>query len=317
MKTKNIILLLLLLAAATLNTLQAQEDRNRGIIQSALYGLEYEVRAGFNIGGTSPLPLPKEIRALTGYSPNINIAIGGDITKWLGRQEEWGIVLGLRLETKGMEAEARTKNYSMEIIGDGGERMSGRWTGKVKTKFRASYFSIPLLAAWKANERLRVTAGPYVSFLKLRASVGTVGNDNCQGYRFLYLPAAWTITNGYYNHVGDYAGYNFGTNNTTFLNVAREYSSASPDVTWETAVKYNFGVDAKFWNNKISLTFDYFKEDPINRKYHHNKMTFPSMYQFTEKFMLVYSHDEVVHGKSPMVGGGLPCNDLHNRGNCL
>ena len=76
MKTKNIILLLLLLAAATLNTLQAQEDRNRGIIQSALYGLEYEVRAGFNIGGTSPLPLPKEIRALTGYSPNINIAIG-------------------------------------------------------------------------------------------------------------------------------------------------------------------------------------------------------------------------------------------------
>ena len=31
-------------------------------------------------------------------------------------------------------------------------------------------------------------------------------------------------------------------------------------------------------------------------------MTFPSMYQFTEKFMLVYSHDEVVHGKGPMVG---------------
>ncbi|MBQ6534483.1 MAG: alpha amylase C-terminal domain-containing protein, partial [Opitutales bacterium] len=49
-------------------------------------------------------------------------------------------------------------------------------------------------------------------------------------------------------------------------------------------------------------TLDYLKEDPINRKYHHNKMTFPSMYQFTEKFMLVYSHDEVVHGKSPMVG---------------
>ena len=47
--------------------LQAQEDRNRGIIQSALYGLEYEIKAGFNIGGTTPLPLPQEIRALTGY----------------------------------------------------------------------------------------------------------------------------------------------------------------------------------------------------------------------------------------------------------
>ena len=105
---------------------------------------------------------------------------------------------------------------------------------------------------------------PYVSFLKLRASIGTVGNDNCQGYRFLYLPAAWTITNGYYNNIGDYAGYNFGINNTTFLNVAREYSSASPDVTWETAVKFNYGIDAKFWNDKISLTFDYFKEDRKN-----------------------------------------------------
>lgn len=163
MKLKILILPLLLLAATT--TLQAQEDRNRGIIQSALYGLEYEVRAGFNIGGTTPIPLPTEIRALTGYSPNINLALGGDIIKWLGRQKEWGVILGLRLETKGMEAEARTKNYSMEIIGDGGERMAGRWTGKVKTKYRSSFFSIPILAAWKANDRLRVTAGPYISFM--------------------------------------------------------------------------------------------------------------------------------------------------------
>ena len=62
------------------------------------------------------------------------------------------------------------------------------------------------------------------------------------------------------------------------------------------------GFDLKWNLGWMHDTLDYFKEDPINRKYHHNKMTFPSMYQFTEKFMLVYSHDEVVHGKSPMVG---------------
>ena len=83
MKTKHIILALLLLVTGAANTLQAQEDRNRGIIQSALRGLEYEVRAGFNIGGASPLPLPREIRALTGYSPNINLALEGNIIKWL------------------------------------------------------------------------------------------------------------------------------------------------------------------------------------------------------------------------------------------
>lgn len=119
-----------------------------------------------------------------------------------------------------------------------------------------------LSLGWTASEeKFWQPIKSVVSYLKLRASVGTVGNDNCQGYRFLYLPAAWQITNGFYNNIGSYGGYNFGTTNTTFLNVAREYSSASPDVTWETAVKYNLGVDAKFWDDKISLSFDYFKED--------------------------------------------------------
>ena len=62
-----------------------------------------------------------------------------------------------------MEAEARTKNYSMEII-YGGKRMAGNWTGMVKTKFRASYFSVPILVAWKLSDRVRLSAGPYVSF---------------------------------------------------------------------------------------------------------------------------------------------------------
>ena len=165
MKSNSILWLILSLMLATTCQLQAQEDRNRGIIQSALYGLEYEIKAGFNIGGTSPIPLPQEIRALTGYSPNINFSIEGDIIKWLGKEKEWGVILGLRLENKGMEAEARTKNYSMEIIGSGGERMKGNWTGMVKTKFRASYFTIPVLAAWKANPRLRFNFGPYFSIM--------------------------------------------------------------------------------------------------------------------------------------------------------
>ncbi len=62
------------------------------------------------------------------------------------------------------------------------------------------------------------------------------------------------------------------------------------------------GFDFKWNLGWMHDTLDYMKEDPLNRKYHHNKITFPSMYQFDEKFMLVYSHDEVVHGKSAMVG---------------
>ena len=45
----------------------AQNDRNWGIISSALRGLEYEVKAGLNIGGASPLPLHAEIREVNSY----------------------------------------------------------------------------------------------------------------------------------------------------------------------------------------------------------------------------------------------------------
>jgi 1,4-alpha-glucan branching enzyme len=48
-------------------------------------------------------------------------------------------------------------------------------------------------------------------------------------------------------------------------------------------------------------TLSYFQENPVNRKYHHNKITFSMVYGFTENFMLPLSHDEVVHGKGPLI----------------
>lgn len=146
-------------------SLRAQEDRTPGIIRSALMGLEYEVKAGVNIGGTSPLPLPEEIRRIDSYSPTFCFALEGDVVKWLGVKKRWGVVLGLRLETKGMQTGARTKNYGMEIIGDGGERLKGNWTGMVRTKYRGTFLSVPLLAAYEVNPRLRLQVGPYVSFM--------------------------------------------------------------------------------------------------------------------------------------------------------
>ena len=64
MKKYQSINIIVVLLFVSIFTAQAQEERNQGIIWSYLHGWEYGIKAGFNIGGTSPLPLPKEIRKI-------------------------------------------------------------------------------------------------------------------------------------------------------------------------------------------------------------------------------------------------------------
>lgn len=58
--------------------------------------------------------------------------------------------------------------------------------------------------------------------------------------------------------------------------------------------KWNMG-----WMNDF---LEYMKKDPIYRKYHHNNLTFGITYAYSENFVLVLSHDEVVHMKGSMIG---------------
>ena len=61
------------------------------------------------------------------------------------------------------------------------------------------------------------------------------------------------------------------------------------------------GFGMKWMMGWMHDTLDYFKMDPLFRKHHQNKFTFSMMYYYDENFMLPLSHDEIVHGKSPMI----------------
>nr|WP_255486904.1 TonB-dependent receptor [Mucilaginibacter sp. SP1R1]MBB6149920.1 TonB-linked SusC/RagA family outer membrane protein [Mucilaginibacter sp. SP1R1] len=116
---------------------------------------------------------------------------------------------------------------------------------------------------WIASNESFFPKSDYVTYVKIRGSLGKVGNDGIyipgsnppQLARYLYLPDTWQY--------GD--GYTFGTlNNRNTITGASENTLGNPNVTWETATKSNIGLEAHFFNEHLSVTYDHFNEHRKN-----------------------------------------------------
>ena len=88
--------------------------------------------------------------------------------------------------------------------------------------------------------------------------------------------------------------------NPGVLSIAEE-STAYPLITGDLN-EDGLGFDLKWNMGFMNDYIDYIRNDPYFRSYHHGELTFSMIYTYSEKFMLVFSHDEVVHGKATMIG---------------
>ena len=104
---------------------------------------------------------------------------------------------------------------------------------------------------WVISEEKFMKHVPFINYLKVRASIGKVGNDLGQSSRFMYMEGTWSDAGSYY----------FGTNKGS-SGVPR-YELGKPGntgITWETAVKSNIGLDFDMFNKRLHFSGDIFKE---------------------------------------------------------
>ena len=128
---------------------------------------------------------------------------------------------------------------------------NGRYDGSSKFPKENRFGFFPSVSVgWRVSEEAFFTqAKNYVSNLKLRLSYGSLGNQKTVGY-YDYLQLINT---------GAVLNYAFG--DTTKGDYAYESAPNSTDLTWETVITKNIGLDLGFLNNRLNVSFDAYIRD--------------------------------------------------------
>ncbi len=221
-------------------------------------------------------PLSGLITSFSGLI-NSNLQTGFNYDRSFDKHAVTGLVLFnrqlIREQGSGLNAPPRasqglvtrvTYNYDKKYFAE----FNAAYNGSEQFAKGKQYGFFPAVSAgWTISNEDFMQRISWISLLKIRGSYGLVGNDKLNT-RFLFLDNY--SVNGYTNFTDPvYSrpanGVQFGLP-TSLVNyqVVVPTSFGNPDVTWETGTKRNIGLEASFFNRKLSITADVFDEKRVD-----------------------------------------------------
>lgn len=231
-------------------------------VKTALYkgsGDYYDTASYSFTGADAPLQAPAP-----GYGQNrstwLDLSINYD--RSFGNHTITGLLLANRQQQVYGNDVAYAFGYIPFVSQGLVSRITWSWSNKYFAEFNAGfngsdnfsknnrygYFPAASIG-WVISKEPFLQNNSIVDFLKVRASYGITGNHELFNRRWLFISE---YVNG--------SGYSFGTDQLTAIAGRQEGAMANPDVTWEKARKLNIGVEAKLWNDLLSVTLDVFRE---------------------------------------------------------
>ena len=129
---------------------------------------EHAIRVGINVGGTTPIPLPAEIRKIESFTTGLNPILGVRSTRWFEPDGKWGITSGFTIEHKGMKESAQVKYWYTNLkVGEGDKRgeFEGTFSGFNETRIKNGYFTLPAMATYRLSSIWTFHAGGFFSWM--------------------------------------------------------------------------------------------------------------------------------------------------------
>ena len=207
---------------------------------------------------------------------NIDVLVGQSIEKWGMGEEMSGSAIGSNFydfKHAYLSNVPLTANSVSSLTGKpNGEGSIASFFGRINYNYQEKYMASVIMradgsstfarghrwgyfpsvsAGWVISNESFMSGIKWLDFLKLRASWGQNGNCNVSTFQYLSLI---TSNNGY-------GGYTFGDSMDLISTGSYAYRLTNPDLTWETQEQLNFGIDARFLNNRLGFEFDWYNKN--------------------------------------------------------